>query len=157
MRPHVEPPPAHHLCSRVPCTSLNSISFPLFNSLCLSDSVFVRIHPCFSRQGSLNDRSDSISAFIVMWLCRSSIRCNHCASWTASSVSMSFNVCGQHVESSGFNLWRSFNHNSWQWRSRPFLVSCDFLRQLQFWSQHLPRSATQTFPFLVMHRTAPVR
>ena len=66
----------------IPCTSLNSSSFPLFDSLCLSDSVFVRIHPCFSRQGSLNDRSDSLSAFIVMWLCRFHamqavhIRCN---------------------------------------------------------------------------------
>ena len=48
--------------------------------------------------------------------------------------------------SSGFNLWRSLNHNPWQWGSRFFFVSCDFLRQLQFWSHHLPRSATQTFP-----------
>ena len=30
--------------------------------------------------------------------------------------------------------------------SRSFFVSCDFLRQLQFWSRHLPRSAKQTFP-----------
>ena len=47
---------------------------------------------------------------------------------------------------SGFNFGRSFNHNPWQWRSRSFFVSCDFLRQLHFWSHHLPRSATQTFP-----------
>ena len=45
-----------------------------------------------------------------------------------------------------FNLWRSFNHNPWQWWSRSFSVSCDFLRQLQVWSHHLPRGATQTFP-----------
>ena len=31
-------------------------------------------------------------------------------------------------------------------RSRSFFVSCDFLRQLQFWSHHLPRSATQAVP-----------
>ena len=43
-------------------------------------------------------------------------------------------------------LRRSFNHNPWQWRSRSFFVSCDLLRQLQFWSHNLPRSATQTFP-----------
>ena len=30
--------------------------------------------------------------------------------------------------------------------SRSFFVGCDFLRQLQFWSHHLPRSASQTFP-----------
>ena len=30
--------------------------------------------------------------------------------------------------------------------SRSFFVSCDFLRQLQFWSHHLPRSTTQIFP-----------
>ena len=63
-----------------PCTSLNSSSLPLFHSLCLDDSVFLRIHPCFSRQGSLNDRSDSFSALIVMWLCRFSMRCKRCAS-----------------------------------------------------------------------------
>ena len=45
----------------IPCNSLNSSSFPLFDSLCLSDFVFVRIHPCFSRQSSLNDCPDSLS------------------------------------------------------------------------------------------------
>ena len=65
MRHHVEPPPA--LISSIPrfhrhirCISLNSSSSAHFDSLCLSDSVFVRIHPCSSRQGSLNDRSDSL-------------------------------------------------------------------------------------------------
>ena len=84
----------------IPCTSLNSSSFPLFHSLCLSDSVFVCIHPCFSRQGSLNDRSDSLSAFVIMWLCRSSMRCKRSTAWTTSSVSVSFNVRRQNVESS---------------------------------------------------------
>ena len=68
-------------------------------------------------------------------------------SWAASSVSVSFNVRRQDVESSGFNLWRPLNHKPWQWWSRSFFVSCDFLRQLQFWSSHLPRSPTQTFSF----------
>ena len=129
----------------IPCTSLNSSSFPLFHSLCLGDSVFVRIHPCFSRQSSLNDRSDSFSAFVIMWLCRSSMRCKRCTAWAASSVSVSFNVRRQNVESSAFKLSRSFNNNPWQWRSRSFFVSWDFLCQLPFWSHHLPRSATQTF------------
>ena len=44
----------------------------------------------------------------------------------------------------------SLNHNPWHspwlWGSRSFFVSCDLLRQLQFRSHHLPRSATQTFP-----------
>ena len=129
----------------IPCTSLNSSSFTLVDSLCLSDSVLVRIHPCFSSQGSLNDRSDSLSAFIVMWLCRFSVRCKRSTTQTTSSVTMSLNICGQHVESSGFTFWRAFNHNPWQWGARAFFVSCDFLCQLQFWSHHLPRSATQTF------------
>ena len=30
--------------------------------------------------------------------------------------------------------------------SPSFFVGCDILRQLQFWSHHLPRSSTQTFP-----------
>ena len=81
-----------------------------------------------------------------MWLCRFSMRCKRCASWAASSVSMSFSVRRQDVESSGFDLWRSFIHNSQRWRSRSFFVSCAFLRQLQFWSHHLSRSATQTSP-----------
>ena len=77
--------------------------------------------------------------------CRFSMRCKRCAPWAASSVSVSFNVRRQDVESSGFNLWRSFSHNPWQWKSRSFFVSCDF-RQLQFWSHHLSPNATQTFP-----------
>ena len=93
-----------------------------------------------------HDLSGSLSAFVVMWLCRSSVRCKRCASWAASNVSVSFHVRRQDVESSGFSFWRSFHHNPWQWGSRSFFVSCDFLCQLQFWSHHLPRSATQAFP-----------
>ena len=47
---------------------LSSSSFPLFCSYCLSDSVFVHIHSCFARPGSLDDRSDSPLAFVIMWL-----------------------------------------------------------------------------------------
>ena len=36
-------------------------------SLCLGDSVFVCIHPCRSRQGSLNNRYDAFSTFVVVW------------------------------------------------------------------------------------------
>ena len=111
----------------IPCTSLNSSSFPLFDSLCLGDSVFLCIHPCLSRQSFLNDRSDSLSAFVIMWLCRFSMRCNRCASWATSCVTVSFNARRQDVESSGFSFWRSFHHNSWQWGFRSFFVSCNFL------------------------------
>ena len=117
----------------------------LFHSLCLSDPVVVCIHPRLSRHGSLNDRSDSLSAFVIMWLCRSSMRCKRRTTWTTSSVSVCCNVRGQIVETSRLNLPRSFNHNPWQWSPAPS-VSCDLLRQLQFWSHHLPRSATRTFP-----------
>ena len=110
----------------ISCTSLNSSSFPFFHSLSLGDSVFVRSHPCFSRQGSLNDRSDSLSAFVIMWLCRCSMRCKRCTPWAASSVSVSFNVRRQDVESSGFNLWRFVNHNPWQWGSAPSLSAVTF-------------------------------
>ena len=134
MRPHVEPPSAHHLS----CSSLNSSSFPLFHSFCLSDYVSVCIHPC--RQGSLNDRSDSFSAFIVMWLRRFSMRCKRRdTTKTTSSVSVSLNVSRQNAESSRLILRRSLNHNPWQWGSRSFFVSCDLLRQL-------PRTGTQAFP-----------
>ena len=50
---HITSVPCFH--RRVFCASLNSRSFLLFHSLCLRDSVFVCVHPCFSRQGSLND------------------------------------------------------------------------------------------------------
>ena len=138
----------------IPCTSLCSSSFPLFDSLCVSDCVSVRTHPCFSRQGSLNDRSDSFSAFVVLWLRRFSMRCKRCASWAASSVPVSFNVKRQDVESSGYQLLVLFQPQSLAMRSRSFCVRCDFLRQLQFWSHHLPRSATQTFPVRRFPRSA---
>ena len=115
--------------------------------------------------------SDSLSAFVIMWPFRFSVRCKR--------VSVSFNVRRQDVESSGFNLWYSFNHNPWLWGSCSTFVSCDFLRQLQFWSHHLPVSAThkppqfvdsqaslnvrlvqllhRTTPFLVVLKTALVR
>ena len=69
------------------CTSLNSSSFPLFQSLCLGDSVSVCTHPCLSRQGSLNDLSDSFSTFVVLWFDRSSMRCQRCTNQTKPPVS----------------------------------------------------------------------
>ena len=57
----------------ISCTSLYSSSFPLFHSLCLSDSVFVRIHPCFSRQGKvlsmillIRSRHSSLCGFVAL-------------------------------------------------------------------------------------------
>ena len=96
---------------------------------------------------SMIDRSVSLSAFIFMCLCRFSMQCKRCGSWAASSVSVSFNVRRQDVKSSGFSFWCSFN--PWQWRSRSFFVSCDFLRQIQFWSHALSRLVpTQARSFL---------
>ena len=128
----------------IPCTSLYTSSFfSLWLALSQRFCLF-RIHPCFSRQGSLDDRSDSLSAFIVVWLCRISMRCQHRTSWTLPCVREL--QCPQtNVESSGFSFWCSFNHNPWKWGSRSFFVSRDF-RLPQFWSHHLPRSTTQTFP-----------
>ena len=129
----------------IPCTSFNSSSFPL--SLALSQRFCLCIHPCFSRQGSLNDRSDSLSAFVIMWLCRSSMRCERRTPWTTSSVSVSFSVRSQNVESSRLRRPGALSTTILgSGGSRSFFVSCDLLRQLQFWSHHLPRSATQTFP-----------
>ena len=118
----------------------------------------------------------SLSAFVIMWLCRFSMRCKRCTAWTTSNVSVSFKVRRPNVEPSRLNLWRSFNHNPWQWRTTTVFVRCDLLRQLQFRGNHLPRRAKQTFPvrrfpsvthclfflpcttpFLVIHKTAPVQ
>ena len=78
----------------ITCTSLNSSSFPLVHSLCLGDSVFVCIHPCFSRQGSLNSRSDSFSTYVFVWFDRSSMRCQCCKTRTASSgVGVGMGAC----------------------------------------------------------------
>ena len=133
----------------IPCTSLNSSSFPPFHTLCLSDSVFVCINPCRSRQNSLNDRSDSFSGFVIIWFRRSSMRCKRSkrsTTRTTSSATVSLDVSRQNAESSRLNLRSSFNHNSRHWVSRSFFVSFDLLCQLQFQSHHLPRSATQSVP-----------
>ena len=75
------PPPAHHLCSRI--SSL---------SLCLSDTVSVGLQPCFSRQGFLDSHSDSLSEFISTRFCRFSLRCKQRVSGTTSSVSVCFKI-----------------------------------------------------------------
>ena len=50
--------------------------------------------------------SGSLSAFVIMWLCRSCMRCKRRATRTTSSVSMSFNVRRQNVEISWLNFRR---------------------------------------------------
>ena len=49
------------------------------------------------------------------------MQCKRRTSGTTSSVSVSFSVRRQDVESSRLNLQRSFKHNAWQWR--PALLS----------------------------------
>ena len=66
------------------------LSFTRSVSAILSLYAFILAFPV--KEGSLNDRSDSLSAFIVMWLCRSSMRCKRRKTRTTSSVSVSFNV-----------------------------------------------------------------
>ena len=150
----------------------------LFHLLCLSGSVFVCIHPCFFRQGSLNDRYDPLSAVVIMWLCRSSMRCKCRTAWTTSSVSVSFDVHRRNVESSRLNLWRSFNHNPWQWGPAPSLSAVTFFvnfnsgatichgvphKPSQFVDSQeslsvcLVQLVPRTTPFLVIHKIAPVR
>ena len=97
------------------------------------------IHPCRARQGSLDNRSDSFSTFIVVWFRRSSVRCLRCTTQTTSSVTVSLDVCRRHVESSWLNLWSSFNCNPWQWRFSTSPVRCSFHRQIS--SQEPPFAA----------------
>ena len=108
----------------------------VFFSLSLGDSLFSCIQSLLL-QGSPNDRSDSLSTFVVTWLCHFSMHCMRCAS---SSVSVNFNLQCQQT------LRRSFSNNPWQRAFHSFRVNSDFLRQLEFWSHNMPRSVPQTFP-----------
>ena len=153
MRPHVEPAPAHHLFPRflrhVYCTSLNSSSSPLSDSLCLSDSVLVCFHPGFSRQDSLTSPSDSLSEFILTWFCLFSTRSKQRASRTTSHVSVSFDIRKQNVESSTLNLQRFLDQHPLQWKIRSFFISNEPLRQFRFHDRcmqsTMPRVAKQIF------------
>ena len=146
----------------IPCTSLNSSSFPLFHSLCLSDHVFACIHPFFSRQGSLNDRSDALSASVIMWFCHFPMRCKRCTSWAASNVSVSFNVRRQDGESSGFILCALFQPQSLAMEG-PFLSLSAVTFFVNFNSEatnshRVPHKPSQfnlprTTPFLVVKKT----
>ena len=160
----------------IPYTSLNSSSFPRFHSLCLSDSVLVCIHPCFSRQGSLNDRSRHSS--LCMWFCRSPIRCKHSTTWTTSGVSVSLNICRQNVQSSRLNLWRFLTTILGNGGPAPSLPAVTFFVNFNSGANichgvpHKPSQSVdsqaslsvclvqllpRTTRFLEMHKTAPVR
>ena len=78
------------------CTSHHSSCFSFFHSLGLGDSVSVCTHPFPSRQSSLDNRSDPFSTFIVVWFCRTSVRCQRCRTQTISSVTASLDVCREH-------------------------------------------------------------
>ena len=87
MGPHVEPPSAHHLCSRVPnahtpaprSTRTLLLSFTRSVSAILSLYAFILASPV---KDSLNDRSDRFRCFVMMWLCRSPMRCKRRTAWT---------------------------------------------------------------------------
>ena len=100
--------------STSPWTSLNSGSFPLFHSLCLGNSDFVCTHPCFFRRGSLDNRYDSLTTFIFVCFCHTSVRRQRCTTQTTSNATAGLDVSRQHAESSWLNLGNSFNYNPWQ-------------------------------------------
>ena len=105
---------------------------------------------------SLNDRPDSLLAFVVMWLCRFSMRCKCCTSWTLYSVS--FNVRKEDVEESGINFSRSFNHDAWQWDPAPSLTTVTFLVSLNSGSsicREVPRIQIRRFPNIAQFLTRP--
>ena len=89
-------------------------------------------HPCRTRQGSLDNRSDSLTQ-------------------TTSSVTVSLGVCRRHVESSWLNLWSSFNCNPWQRRCSSSSVRCSFHCQFHLKIYHLPRSARPIFFLAQLH------
>ena len=142
MRPHVEPPPAHH------AHPLHLAQLELFSSLglALSQRFCPCMFPSFSRQGSLNNRSGSHSEFILTWFGRFPMRCKQRVSRTTSNVSLSFNIRRQNVDSFALNLQRIFDHNSSQQKSRSFFVSDDLLRSSRFRDHQMPRVAKRIFP-----------
>ena len=102
MRPHVEPltcssPLFSGTLGTSPAPSSIRALFLSFTRSISAILPFLCIRPCFSRQGSLNDRSDSLSAFVIMWLCRSSMRCRCRTTRTTSTVTVSHDVCRQNV------------------------------------------------------------
>ena len=171
MRPHVEPPPAHQLYSRfhrhIPCTPLNSSSFPRFDLFCLNDSVFIRIHPCFpvkvlsmivlirfrhsSLCGSVAFPCDASDAHpgqppVCPFLCSTSgalsttILSNGGPAPSLSAVTFFVNL------NSGATICHGVPHKPSQ--------SVDSQAPL---SVRLGQLLPRTTPFLVIHKTAPVR
>ena len=113
MRPHVEPPLAHHLCFHVPWAHLWHLSqLERSVSAILSLYAFILALPV------------KVLSMIVLILSRHSSLCGFVAfpcdasaahPWAASTLSVCFNIRRQHVKSSEFSFWCSFNHNPWQW------------------------------------------
>ena len=114
---------------------LHQAQFELFSSLGLAFSQ--RFCPCMFQSWLLLPK---FSRF-----CRFPLRCKQLVSRTTSHVSGCFNVRRLNVESPTLNLSRFLDHNSWHHQSRAFFVSCDPLRQLQFWLHHLPTTCQCCF------------
>ena len=110
-----------------------SLSFTRSVSAILSLYAFIRV---FSRQCSLNDRSDSFSAFVIMLFCRSSVRCKRSTTRTTSSDHES----KRRIFSA--QLPEFLPSQSLAIGVRSFFVSCNFLCQFYCRSHHLPRSVT---------------
>ena len=94
------------ICSPLHAT-LNSSSLLLLHLLCLGDTIFVFVDPCFTRQGLLDKLSDSFSTFVFVWFDRSSTRSQRCTTRRTSSVIISLKF-SKHGKSSWLSLQNSF-------------------------------------------------
>ena len=162
----------------IPCTSLNSSSFPLFHSLCLGDLVSVRIHICFSRQGSsmivlIRCRHSSLCGFVALPCDASAAQTGQppVCPWASMSADETWNLPGSTSGAlsttilgndcpapslSAVTFFVSFNSGAPICHGVPDTPSQFVDSQASLTVCHvqlLPRAT----PFLVMHKTAPVR
>ena len=150
--------------------------FLLFHTLCLGDWVSVCIHPCLTRQGSLDNCCDSLSTFSVVWvlpLFRATAALHNPDNFQCDREPRCLQITRR--KSSRFHHWNALNYHPWQWSSRSFPVRCNFFvnfnskatichvvphKSSQFaapnasFSGCLVQLLPRTTPFLVKHKTA---
>ena len=133
-----------------------------------------------SHQGSLNDRCDSFSTFVVVWFDRNLMRCQRCTTRTISCYTLEPLTQRQQTTRRIFMAQPSpfCPPQLLATEVPPLLSAVTFCLNFNSKNHHLPRPATsrpssvashaslsvglvrllpRTTPFLVMHRTAPVR
>ena len=64
-----------------------------FHSQSFRESLFVRIHARLAFQGPLNQRSQSVSALVIVRFAHFALPDQNRASWANASVTMIFSVC----------------------------------------------------------------